>query len=230
MNWWSSLKVTSKSESPSGSNLGRSTSSWKGRRHEIGECPFILWTYLVPHARFGPPLLGDLGKPTEHQLGIERVGGRQIQHLGRLVRPEGLHDHLQGGRPPVEGPVVLRERRHHGYVRTYQHDEYRGFSEVPVPDLLQRRIQGRVLLHEVGKLVDHDDLRPRSDIMHHYSPHRPSPTRGTRTTANCHRRARHRVRCRRGSPSLGDGPLLAPQARCAMVLFDPHPLADLHLF
>src|SRR5215218_997460 len=47
MNWWSSLKVTSKSESPSGSNLGRSTSSWKGRRHEIGECPFILWTYLA---------------------------------------------------------------------------------------------------------------------------------------------------------------------------------------
>jgi hypothetical protein len=51
------------------------------------------------------------------------------------VRPEGLHDHLQG-RPTVEGTVVVRERRHHGYVRTYEHEEYGSFPEIPVPDLL----------------------------------------------------------------------------------------------
>ena len=124
------------------------------RRGGVGE----LLIQEVPHAHPGPPFLGDLGEPAEHQLGIDRIGGRQIQHLGRLVRPEGLHDHLQG-RPPVEGPVVLRERRHHGYVRTYEHEEYRSLPEIPVPDLLQRRLQGRVLLHEVGELVYHYDLR-----------------------------------------------------------------------
>jgi transposase len=46
-NWRSWPKVTSRSESPSGPNSGRSKSSWKGQRHEIGECLFILWTYLV---------------------------------------------------------------------------------------------------------------------------------------------------------------------------------------
>src|SRR5215217_3339157 len=47
MRWLSSLKVTSRGESPSGSNSGRSTSNWKGRHHEIGECSFISWSYLV---------------------------------------------------------------------------------------------------------------------------------------------------------------------------------------
>ena len=32
------------------------------------------------------------------------------------------------------------------------------------------------------------------------------------------------------SPSLGDGPLLAPQVHLAMGLSDPHPLADLRFF
>jgi hypothetical protein len=38
---------TSGSNSPFGSNSARSTSSWKGRRPEIGECSFISWTYLA---------------------------------------------------------------------------------------------------------------------------------------------------------------------------------------
>src|SRR5215207_5902124 len=46
MTWWNSPKVTSRSDSPSGSNSARSTSSWNGRRAEIGECSFISWTYL----------------------------------------------------------------------------------------------------------------------------------------------------------------------------------------
>src|SRR5215213_2954862 len=98
MNWWSSLKVTSKSESPSGSNLGRSTSSWKGRRHEIGECPFILWTYLVVYFGSGArvtvrPFFSVIALGAAHTWGIllymaiynERVdiGERRDLRLGR---------------------------------------------------------------------------------------------------------------------------------------------------
>ena len=41
----------------------------------------------------------------------------------------------------------------------YQHEEYWCFSKVPVPDFLQGRLQGRVLLREVGELVHHYNLR-----------------------------------------------------------------------
>ena len=46
MIWWASPKLTSRSESPSDSNSGSSTSSWKGLRHEMCECSCISWTYL----------------------------------------------------------------------------------------------------------------------------------------------------------------------------------------
>src|SRR5215212_8663240 len=45
--WWSSPKVISKRGSPSCRNSGRSMSIWKDHRPEIGECPFILWSYLA---------------------------------------------------------------------------------------------------------------------------------------------------------------------------------------
>jgi hypothetical protein len=75
MIWWDSPKVTSRSESPSGSNSGRSTSSWKGRRHEIGECSFILWTYLVAESYEQNGRIRDLlRRPLQEEIdGVERA-------------------------------------------------------------------------------------------------------------------------------------------------------------
>jgi hypothetical protein len=38
--------TTSIRGSPSIPNSARSMSSWRGHRLEVGECPFILWSYL----------------------------------------------------------------------------------------------------------------------------------------------------------------------------------------
>jgi hypothetical protein len=61
-----------------------------------------------------------------------------------------------------------------------------------------------------------------------YRRRRPAPTRGTRKAANRPRRARRRGPGGPGvSPPLDDGPHPALQLRLAIVLSDPHPLADL---
>src|SRR3954454_1776901 len=47
MTWWSSPKATSMRGSPSIPNSARSMRGWRAHRLEVGECPFILWSYLA---------------------------------------------------------------------------------------------------------------------------------------------------------------------------------------
>jgi hypothetical protein len=51
------------------------TNSWKSRRHEIGECSFISWTYLVP--------LGGCVKRPKFQGATLHLLGRN-KSLGQL--------------------------------------------------------------------------------------------------------------------------------------------------
>src|SRR3954454_17571400 len=87
MTWWSSPKATSMRGSPSIPNSARSMRGWRGHRLEVGECPFILWSYLEQLPGYAPELNPDEGiwKHLKY-VELKNVCCRSLSELRRELR------------------------------------------------------------------------------------------------------------------------------------------------